>query len=603
MLTSQKEERIENQIDEYVSDSENTVEKGAKFLEWLLFNLFDKTESELEDDDIKSESGVLIIDGSGDKGIDAAFIFKGSLHVIQSKYGTSHSEDNVHAFISKMSNLLRKNENAFGPKLDIIYDIIFEEQNLINDIQFFYITNSKVNINLFTHEIKIFEEEMPEICGKNCRMRVMGIEQIIDYQDELANSIPIRYKGTKTELLIEKCFENKEHTTIVAEVALKNLARFVHKDKEYLYYSNIRNFLGKSGKINNKMVETFHKSPKSFWYYNNGITIVCDDYHQKNDFQLQITTPQIVNGCQTANVIYTEWKSLKDKQQQNTKEGTILVKIIKDTNNKRADITRYTNSQNAVTGKDFFALESFHRELKQDFEQYGYNYEIQRNAELLKEVKVKIKGNSKYDYLFDKLFNKKHTIVAKEAVQAYVAGILLCPAKAKSIGDFVPGGQYYDATFNENTPIDPRTYLFPYAIMYYGNNVLNHKKDNRQKAANLFFVSVYFRLVFSILQKINVVSNDKSNITEINGYIDILDKLFVSQSINKKLLTCADEILADQIFDDTAVIEMIGDNLPKFLKGTIETEKCVKIITDKIDNRLNKASIKGLIEEISGLFN
>ncbi|WP_040212326.1 AIPR family protein [Clostridium polynesiense] len=597
-----KEEKLNGQIKEYIGETSNTVEKGRNFLNWVLFNIFDKAESELDEEDISSETGVLIVDGNGDKGIDAAFVYKSSLHVIQTKYGLSHSEDNVHAFIAKMANLLEGSESAFGPKIKDVHEIIFDNENNINDIQLFYITDNMIIAKNFEYEVKKFEESVSERCGKNCRMKIMGISEMVNYIDNLSNSIPSQFQGKKSELLIEKYFENKEHTTIVAEVALKNLARFIKKDKDYLYYSNIRNFLGKSGKINKKMVDTFRESPKSFWYYNNGITIVCDNYEAKSESRFEITTPQIVNGCQTANVIFTEWNSIKDKQVQNQVEGTILVKIIKDTNNKRTFITKYTNSQNAVTGKDFFALESFHKGLKKAFEGYGYNYETQRNADILKTTKPKIKGNIKYNYLFDKNFIKKNTIIAKESVQAYVAGILLKPAKAKSIGDYVPGGKYYDETFNDSTPIDPRCYLFPYAIVYYGNNTLNHKNNDKQRASNLLFVSIYFRLITSILRKTEIIPHDITNINELNSFADILDIVFRNQLINKELINYADQILMDQIFDDTIINEMIGDNLPKFLKNTIDTERCIKIINDKIENRINKPNMQEFIKAIKNLY-
>lgn len=222
---------------------------------------------------------------------------------------------------------------------------------------------------------------------------------------------------------------------------------------------------------------------------------------------------------------------------------------------------------------------------------------------MLKNVKSKIKGNSNYSYLFDKAFNKKNTIVAKEAVQSYVAGILLKPAKSKKIGDFVPGGLYYDETFNDKTPVDPRCYLFPYAVTYYGKNILLHKKDDRQRASNLLFTTVYFRIVLTILKKIGIVSDDVNNISEINGFADIFDVIFKNADINKRLLDYADQILIDQIFDDTAINEMIGDNLPKFLKNTVENQKCTKIIEDKIENRINKPNMQTIIEEIKTIYN
>ena len=533
-MITQSAERLINQIREQIPDNASTVEKGRLFLEWILFNVFDKIESEIEDPDIGTGKGVLISDGCHDKGADAAFVTNGSLHIIQSKYNTSHSEAEIHSFIKKMEHILKNDvdmDNANG-SFKVIYDLIFDDDSPVNDIQFFYITEKKFSVQKFECDSKEFDEQMPEFCGKSCRMKIIGIEEIVEYRDEMANAIPQKFIGKKASLDIENYFINKQRDTVVAEVSLKSIAKLVRANKEYLFYSNIRNFLN-STKINKDMAQTFNDRPTSFWHFNNGITIVCDDFNEKNDHIIEITTPQIVNGCQTVNVIYTQWDKLKkDKEKQNSIQGNILVKIIKDTNNKRADITRWTNSQNAVSGKDFFALDGFHKSLKKDFANMGYNYEIQRNANIPKDLRGKIKGNAKYDYLFDKLFKRKFTILAKEAVQAYASGILLNPAKAKSIGDFVPGGQYYCNTFNENTPTDPRIYLFPYAVMYYGKNILNHKKNHKQRASNLFFISVYFRLINRMLYKTGAFINDSYSFLEIDGSIEILDRLFNAEKIN-----------------------------------------------------------------------
>ncbi|QNU67479.1 AIPR family protein [Ruminiclostridium herbifermentans] len=595
-----KLDRIVSRIEEYLLGTSNTVEKGRKFVEWILLDVFDKTESELEDDDIENGIGVIISDGSYDKGIDAAFIFCGTLYLIQAKYGLSHSEDNVYAFISKMETFLNDEYCLKNNSIQRIRDLLFDRDK-VNDIQIFYITNNFIDVDVFENKVSKFNEASPEICGISCRMRILGLLQIFEYQDEMANAIPSKFKGKKSGIIIENHFENREHTTIVAEVALKNLAQFVKKDREYLFYSNIRNFLG-SNKINKKIAETFH-NPKNFWYYNNGITIVCEDYELKNDFQLTIDTPQIVNGCQTASVIYNQWEALK---RPNNLEGTILVKIIRDTNNKRADITRYTNSQNAVTGKDFFALESFQKELKKQFAYLGFNYEIQRNATILREDKQKYKGNSKYDYLFDKSFkSRKCTMIAKEVIQAYVSGILLNPAKAKSIGDYVPGGQFYNNTFNDSTPEDPRYYLFPYAIMYYSRNILEHKKDDKLRASNLLFISLYFRTILKIFNKIDLFKEEVFSIKDYpdkKKIIECFDTLFISSEYNIALIKLIENIM-EQIYDDSTVIEVIGENLPKFLKNTIESERIVKIINFKIENRLNKKDSIALIDDIKDIFN
>lgn len=47
---------------------------------------------------------------------------------------------------------------------------------------------------------------------------------------------------------------------------------------------------------------------------------------------------------------------------------------------------------------------------------------------------------------------------------------------------------------------------------------------------------------------------------------------------------------------------MIGENLPGFLKNTIEQERCVKIINDKIDNRLSKPNIEKLLLSVKSIY-
>src|SRR5690606_26960026 len=43
----------------------------------------------------------------------------------------------------------------------------------------------------------------------------------------------------------------------------------------HLYNLNIRNPLGRTS-INNGLIETLTTEPSAFWYFNNGITILCD---------------------------------------------------------------------------------------------------------------------------------------------------------------------------------------------------------------------------------------------------------------------------------------------------------------------------------------
>ena len=326
-----------------------------------------------------------------------------------------------------------------------------------------------------------------------------------DFLEMELNSLPTRYRGKEARLFLKNKFNTG--ITCVAEVALKDFAEFVATNREFLFYSNIRNYL-KTTTVNNSISKTFKTKPTDFWYYNNGITIVCDSFsfNKASDFMLIIKTPQIVNGCQQANTILNEYKKL-DKEARNNLQGTILVKIIQDPNGlKRDNITRYTNNQNAVSGKDFYALEDFQKKLKKDFKEIGYYYEIQRKSSLaLPPAELKnYKGNEIYKYLFALNFN--NILPVKEVVQAYAAGMHLMPSTAASrSGELAPYGEQWSKLFNNNTPEDIYHFLYPYGVMQYAKSYLGYdsKKFGFRKKFLMLYVSTYFKILVYILMEID----------------------------------------------------------------------------------------------------
>ncbi|KYH34340.1 AIPR protein [Clostridium tepidiprofundi DSM 19306] len=591
----QKNNYIIKNMEEYMGfEKITTLEKGSRFLQWILYYLFEKTDDEIECNDL--EEGVLISDGANDGGIDAAFEENGAVHIIQAKFGYSHKYEEVIAFLGKIKLFIMD-----GPQ-DNIKEESIEVYNAITkaeEVFIYYITNEHIVESKYENIIKFISDIEYELNNfydnKRFKIRVLDINKMEDFIDECKEMVPKKFKGTKHNIKVEKYFVNKENNTIIAEVSLKSLATFINKAEKYLFYSNIRNFLGKN-KVNKKIAETYCTCPKNFWFYNNGITIVCDNFEKKFELKdggakIEIITPQIVNGCQTASTIYSIWKK-QNKEKRNKVEGTILVKIIKGTN-KRKEITRYTNTQTAVTGKDFFALEEFHQKLKKEFKSLGYNYEIQRKDK----VNKKARGSKEYAYLFDKKF--KNSFFVKDVVQAFAAGMHFKPAKARSISNLVPGGIYYDKLFNdEATPQNPKYYLFPYGVMYYSRNILGHKNNNKLKSSNLLYISIYFKIVLQILKRLKLVDEDVDDFIHCDDNILIyLDEIFVNEKLNKKLLQLAENVLKIFLTDST-IKRKIGDNLPKFLKSNIENDpEAIFILSEKINDALGEFDISE-VEEV-----
>jgi hypothetical protein len=59
-------------------------------------------------------------------------------------------------------------------------------------------------------------------------------------------------------------------------------------------------FLGRKGEVNSGLTHTLTDEPQHFYYYNNGISALCEDYEfDEDNRKLSIRKLQIVNGAQT----------------------------------------------------------------------------------------------------------------------------------------------------------------------------------------------------------------------------------------------------------------------------------------------------------------
>jgi hypothetical protein len=79
----------------------------------------------------------------------------------------------------------------------------------------------------------------------------------------------------------------------------------------------------------------------------------------------------------------------------------------------RDSITRFTNSQNAVKGLDFYALDRSQNDLKTRFEKIHYYYEIQRGSFVTEEKKKQksFVGIKEYNYLIEHIRSSKKYVL------------------------------------------------------------------------------------------------------------------------------------------------------------------------------------------------
>ncbi|MEK0321364.1 MAG: AIPR family protein [Nitrosopumilus sp.] len=533
-------ENVRGSIQEYAENAKSDVEKGNNFLQWVLTRVFEATEDDAAD---------AIVDGANDLGIDAYLpvdFSDNTIRLFQSKYGTSHSLEAIAKFKEDVKRLLSKDVTKMRPELAQLVTKI-KEKNL--KIKCCYVTDQKVE----------YEDEFVEIIDG---------EKIIQ---KLWDRIKKPAAGKKSSIKLERML--KHENTILGILKLRELTEFVNKNKDYVFDSNIRQWLQFKTTVNKGLRETLQSNPGKFFYYNNGITIVVSDFVELGENLIELHAPQIVNGAQTSNSIIDHSKRVKNM------EGSMTVTIIKaDDEEEQNNITKYRNSQNSVRGKDLVSLMDFHKSIKSQLKNCGYFYEIQAGSfdTKTKSKQCEYEGDVIYNnYLPD---NHKKVIVAKDAIQSLVAGIEQRPTEAySSPAQFLPRGSKYDDIFNDNLKDDYRILLYPYLVKEFAKKSLMYGKQGGHKTkryATLFFVAVYFR----ILHKKILESGE-----DFKEDVRKLEPIFRSFKLNSRILKLTD-VIVTKFLEDTVVDDEIelANTKHNFFSQHVWNTTMLRVIDKKI---------------------
>jgi len=550
-------ENIRDNIQDHAENSKSDVEKGNNFLQWVLTRVFEATEDDAAD---------AIIDGANDLGIDAYLpvdFSDNTIRLFQSKYGTSHSLEAIAKFKEDAKRLLSKDISKMRPELAQMVTKI-KEKNL--KIKCCYVTNQKVE----------FSDDFIEI---------LDIEKIVQ---RLWDRIKKPAAGKKSSIKLEKML--RYDNTILGVLKLRELTDFVSKNRDYVFESNIRQWMQFKTTVNKGLRETLQNNPGKFFFYNNGITIVVSNFEEMGENTIQLYAPQIVNGAQTSNSIVDHAKRTKNMN------GSMTVTIIKaDDEQEQNNITKYRNSQNSVRGKDLVSLMDFHKSIKSQLKNCGYFYEIQAGSfdTKTKSKQCEYEGDSTYNkYLPD---NHKKVIVAKDAIQVLVAGIEQRPTEAySSPAQFLPRGSKYDDVFNENLKDDYKILLYPYLVKEYAKKILKYGKKGGHKTkryATLFYVAVYFRIMY---KKILETKGDfKKDVVK-------LEPIFRSFKLNSRILKITD-IVVTKFLEDTIVEDEIelANTKHNFFSQHVWNDSMIRVLDKKIIREEEEIlSLKKLVDNL-----
>lgn len=206
-------------------------------------------------------------------------------------------------------------------------------------------------------EMNIFDVDGVEV-------QMVGASALQRYYRAATSAVEVKFPFSENVVMPQNDSVEEAYIGYVpAEQLLKLVASYdengniVDINKSVLF-DNIRDF-DEDSEINQSVIETLERGEgKDFAFRNNGITVVAKSIHRtSNDFKIEDF--QIVNGCQTSNIIFHARNHIADV--------SVPLRLIgsKDDNFVNSIIVG-TNRQNTVREEQFWALKPFMK----NFEEY-----------------------------------------------------------------------------------------------------------------------------------------------------------------------------------------------------------------------------------------
>lgn len=165
-----------------------------------------------------------------------------------------------------------------------------------------------------------------------------------------------------------------------------DVAHWWIENRRRLFADNIRNFIGLT-EINEAIIETLDKQPEHFWYFNNGITVLCKKIGKKplgggdrSTGYFVCEGISVVNGAQTVGSIGHAFEKPGEKV-SNAKLFIRLISLEDCPEDFGQRITKATNTQNRIEKRDFVTLDPGQERLRTELLLEGKNYHYIRTDE------------------------------------------------------------------------------------------------------------------------------------------------------------------------------------------------------------------------------
>lgn len=347
--------------------------------------------------------------------LDVTYIF------VQSKTSSSFDTKNMHAFYFGINDFFSE-----APKLPRNTDIKrcaeLSEYLLENASEFknnpvcktFYITTGVVNEDQNISAVRnssVIELENLNLFEK-VEANILGANELGKLYRKTKNPITSKFSFANKVTLPEIEGVDQSFYGILPFSEFRKLLIDDNDNIQSIFDDNVRDFQGATNLVNTNINETLNSNiPELFSVLNNGVTIVASSIKTSGN-TLTISDYQIVNGCQTSNVLYEN----RNKEGLNNINIPLRLIITNDEDIK-SQITVSTNNQTAIKKEQLAAMTDFQKNLQHyyssiegeghlHYERRAKEYNSDKNVIKRKIITIAIQIKS-----FSSMFNKNPHMV------------------------------------------------------------------------------------------------------------------------------------------------------------------------------------------------
>ncbi len=316
-------------------------------------------------------AALCVTDGAGDNGIDSVYYDAAERNclIVQSKWistGNGSVEvGDVHKFIQGIRDLLEAKFDRFNDKMARHRDKVF---SALSDAaaRFTIVLAYTGEQPLSTEANAPLSELLNEM---NSPSEVMTLRTL--NQGELHGIVASGAAGESVDLevmLQQWGMLQLPYLAYYGQVAVTDIASWAQFGNR-LTAKNLRQFKGLT-EVNESISRTLISNAERFWYFNNGITILCESLRKKplggpnnETGTFECRGASVVNGAQTVGAIGEVAKA----HPAALSGGRVLVRLVSLESCSPGfgdELTRAANTQNRIEKRDFAALDPNQKRLR-----------------------------------------------------------------------------------------------------------------------------------------------------------------------------------------------------------------------------------------------